>query len=1341
MLLRGRVWGMAQSLGDLLDVLALLCILRVEEHESAEPSAIDGCNDSQCGLEFPDDARWEVLKAMPPERFAEHLERRLFPIFKRISAASPLLMLPQLCQPERFFPAAYQGAMTLLDSPSFSFERFLELERGENRMALEDKVTDAFSGWKAVGEFVTPSRVADLMIDLAAPKPGERIYNPCAGFGTLLVRTAKRIIIPALRQASPAMANTVITSTFFGVEQNPRICLVALARLMLAGITRPRLELGDVLERPMPDAGQNSGFDCILCNTPIGSGTLPEQAARFGIRSRSTETLVLQHILAHLRPGGRAVVLMPEAFLYRPGAEELLRKRLVRDYRLEAVVSVPEGEIHGLGGLRTSLLVVHRQERAKCVAFISAKTTQEVLLDYKASRGENVALSGLLKNLRCPVPAQVNPSLHEEPAIPYGGVVEGKPTPLFDLVPVASISERRWKLIAEISGYDELEVLLDAIKRLYKHTEIRTLKDLGCSIWSGMKYLRSDIVNEKAEVTPEGTEDVRLVRIRDLRTPSPSSNLELLASPTMVRLTARGIERASKHNLLREGDILMSDMNRLDPNVAIVGSGGPKMIAAKGISVVRVSDAALVSYLPRLFKTFAYRQWLQFRVIDGPHTQLTIEDLNELRVPVFAGGVPPEAIRQLSPERSLESLIRFLEGKPGFPATVRFLLDEGLVSRWIQPAETGMAKRELFKAVVSRLDEMMRDGTIHEGTEQISRWLGKFHEAAARLLDVFDLPRGTERFASLQAWKIAIDGGRTELRIARDELEKWAQAKPRGHADSSVIRKILARTELLLDALVEAWKADFDAHLNSVKLNASLSPALVSLGTPAEVSIAVTNDSELPLRKLTFETRPFESKANCHLLKPGTSYSWPVKVVGTQNGKRSLFISWSGRRMDESEATGEIELAFEVMSSRTSSTVAVDPGENPYIYRRLPEGKHEGMFYGREEEIGRILENLDRPSATTILLVEGNRGIGKTWLLKHLINSRLPAIWVPVFIDFQDFEGESSPTARAGIPTRNIFIGMARELIIAARKALPRLELPGVGMVPPVNDLGFPRFLDAETPRLINPDQPWSTFKTLFHLVRAALAPRRLLLVLEEFDRIQNGIESKITSDQVPENLRHLFQHQGEVAGIFTGSRMIRRLREVYWNMLFCLGEPVTLRGLEPAEARLLVEKPVSGRLVYAEEALDRIIRLTAGQPLLIQGICHQIFALCKQRQLNSVSLEMAEEVVKEKTTDNEHFETLWSNIHPERRRCLVFMVDEFSGKDVAVSFNVLRTAMEEQGLPYSRQELEGDLRYLLESDILGVERHDRQEFYRLEVPMFALWLQRNKDFNQTLAAAKDEIL
>ncbi|HOY56533.1 MAG TPA: N-6 DNA methylase [Verrucomicrobiota bacterium] len=1205
-------------------------------------------------------------------------------------------------------------------------------------MGLEDKAAELFSGWKGVGEFITPARVADLMIDLAAPKAGDRIYNPCTGFGTLLVRTAKRVILPALRQGSPTLANTVKSSTFYGIELNPRICLVALARLMLAGITRPRLELGDVLERPMPEAGQNGGFDCILCNPPIGSSALPDQTARFPIRSRSTETLILQHILAHLRPGGRAVVLMPEAFLYRQGAEELLRKRLVQDYRLEAVVSLPAGSIHGLGEIRTSLLVVHRMEPAKSIAFIQAAATQDILWGYKEAGGKNALLASLVGLIKARAAQEGREA----------GVVREDPQPVGDLAKLQSrvnwetsevLSGRRWELVPKSTGGDQLQVFLEAVQRMDKQAEIRKLGWAASSVKSGMSYRRSDMLDEKTEKPAEGLEDVRLVRIRDIAKLPPGSELRLVPSAAMVRMTADGVARAPDHCFLQEGDILLSVTGTVGKVAVVMGGNGKRMIAASGIHIIRVSDAVLGNYLPRLLTTEPYQQWLKRRSLTGYINRLTISEVRDLPVPVFKGGVSPEALQHLSIGQSLESMLRLLEAKPGFSASVRFLLEDDLVRTVADPTPRELSApsiADLVNDLVERLGRIRHDGTVDEGIEPLYDWLAGYNDFAVRLLEAQLLPVGPDRFAALQSWRLRLYEKASAFQSAYTELRERARYRQGG----ALIHTVCNRMEGLYDALLSFWRADFESHLAATSISASLSPALVTLGLPTDVSISVMNDGPLPLRKLTFETRPFESRSGCDLLKPGGSHHWPVKIVGKEGGKQPLFLNWKGRRMDESEASGEIELAFEVVSLRAAATGAGDLGENPYIYRRLPEGKHEQMFYGREAELRRIVENLDRPSATTILLVEGNRGIGKTWLLKHLISRRLPAAWVPVFIDFQDFEGESGTTARPGIPTRNIFIGMARELITAARNALPQLELPGVGRVPPVNDLAFRAFLDSETPKLISAEQPWTMFKTLFHVVRTALAPRRILLVLEEFDRIQDGIDSKITSDQVPENLRHLFQHQGEVAGIFTGSRTIRRLRQDYWNMLFSLGDPVTLRGLEPDEARLLIEKPVSGRLVYAEEAVRNIIQVTACQPLLIQGICHRIFALCKQRKQASVSLDLVEEVVNEKTTNNEHFETLWGYLHSERRRCLLFLVDELGENDVAVSFNLLRTAIEEKGLQYSRQDLEADLKYLLDSDILGVDRRDRQEFYRLEVPMFAVWLRKTKDFNQTLAAAKDEM-
>jgi type I restriction enzyme M protein len=1321
---------------ETINFLCLLIILRISEQQDLEQKAIAEFNGETFLPELPESAKWSTLRSVATGDLANHLQTVVCPQLAHAPNRSPLKLLPRMLPAITLHTEAIKGIMDMFKRGPLAVDEPFAPEGPFIQLSRKLPIFPGFSNHRhGVGEYATPDRIADLMIDLASPKPGERIYNPCTGTGNLLVRTAERAIFPAMVQGGSIAAPT-LSDSFFGVEIKPSLCLLALARLMLAGIKRPRLELGDVLERPNLEMGRNGGFDVILCNPPIGGVASPEQSARFPIRSRSVETLILQHILAHLRPGGRAVVLMPEAFLSRPGAEEMLRKRILNEFRLESVLSLTRGNIPGLGELGASILVIHRLDPLPSVAFVPAEVTNAITSDsenWAAKRwlAKDEQIGRLFDKLLSLIKAGKPEKESKMTWDPYRQTIVNHEL-------VETLASRRWELVPRYTRPDQLEVLLDAIRRTDKLAAIMQLGNVGL-IHSGMSYRRTDFVENWFAKSSAISDEVRLVRVRDLEKNTLVGDLKLSPSTTMARMTLEGIQRAASHCYLREGDVLITVKGTVGM-IAVVGRGGPKMVAASGVDIIRLRDTALASYLPRLLTTDPYQDWFMYQSIGATVSQLRIADLEQLPVPVFRGGIPPDTIRHIASGQSLEGIIRLLESKEGFSASVRFLLEDDLVLALSESSVTGnqlRAPREILKELVGRLETVRSDGSVDEGIEPLIDWLAGFHDFAARLMDIFELPMGAERFSSLQSWKLHVESGRGDFRAARDELSRRAAHKT---VDEAAILKVYSRSEALYNALIEMWKTDMNAHLSNLKLSASIAPAQVTLGIPTEVSIGITNEGLLPLRKMSFETHPFESKESWSLISPGMSHHWSVKVLGTEVGKQRLFVDWSGRKMNEAQASGQIELAFEVNSLRAAS-VTEGFGENPYIYRRLPEGKHEQMFYGRKTEIDQILDNLNRPSATTIMLVEGNRGIGKTWLIKHLIRRHLPATWVPTFIDFQDFEGESGSTARPGIPTRNIFIGMARELVAAARNALPNLELPKVGAVPPVNDLGFRTFLDGEIPKLIDAEQPWTTFKTLFQFVRSVVAPRRMLLVLEEFDRIQDGIDSKITSDQVPENLRNLFQHQGEVAGIFTGSRTIRRLRKDYWNMLFSIGDPITLHGLQPDEARLLIEQPVRGRLVYAEEAIRKIINVTACQPLLIQGICHRVFALCKRRKQASVTLELVDEVIDEKSTDNEHFETLWGYLHSDRRRCVLYLVDELVQKDLAVSFNVLRNLIEEKGLPYSRQLLEADLKFLTESDILAVEQRDHQSFYRLEVPMFALWLRKNKDFNQSLAAAKDEIL
>ena len=160
---------------------------------------------------------------------------------------------------------------------------------------------------RLVGEFATPQHVAALMLELADPEPGDRVYDPCFGFGELLVGAARRLRAAA-RAASPRDWADVQHAAIFGVEINPLSYAVGLCRTLLAGIDGPGLELTDALERPVPRSRSADGFDRILATPPWGGRTARSSSGQFRFPSRNSETLFLQHVMANLRPGGKPLL-------------------------------------------------------------------------------------------------------------------------------------------------------------------------------------------------------------------------------------------------------------------------------------------------------------------------------------------------------------------------------------------------------------------------------------------------------------------------------------------------------------------------------------------------------------------------------------------------------------------------------------------------------------------------------------------------------------------------------------------------------------------------------------------------------------------------------------------------------------------------------------------------------------------------------------------------------------------------------------------------------------------------------------------------------------------------
>ncbi len=395
------------------------------------------------------------------------------------------------------------------------------------------------------------------------------------------------------------------------------------------------------------------------------------------------------------------------------------------------------------------------------------------------------------------------------------------------------------------------------------------------------------------------------------------------------------------------------------------------------------------------------------------------------------------------------------------------------------------------------------------------------------------------------------------------------------------------------------------------------------------------------------------------------------------------------------------------------------------------------MFFGRTAVIERIRRQVGANTHANVILLEGNRRTGKTSILGQLKTEGTLPGWIPVYCSLQDAEGEG---ARAGVTTRNFFRLLARATGWTLCDAGVETWFPEL----PTRADGRPfklAFRNALNQAFAG-EQAFETFSEYLATAIEAASPRRILLMLDEFDKLQEGIDAGVTSPQTPENIRHLLQHQAGLSAIITGARRLKRLREEYWSALFGIGCRIPISALPDDDAKRLVTDPVAGRLEYLPRACDRVLELTSRHPFLVQSLCNQVFEQAAETGSRTVTLKLVEEAAAALVRDNEHFRTLWDYAGNERRRLLLALCDKLAKGPDPVNLDLLDLKLDEHGVSVRPGPvLADDLTALRELELVEYTDSPRGDNYRLVVPLMAKWLQQNVDFEDIVRRARQEAM
>ncbi|BAP62891.1 type I restriction-modification system subunit M [Methanococcus maripaludis] len=232
---------------------------------------------------------------------------------------------------------------------------------------------------KKGGEFFTPSQVSRLIAKLVSPKSGSRIYDPTCGSGSLLIKASKEVPDENFQ--------------IYGQEKNGQTYALCRMNMFLHEIDDAKIEWGDTIRNPIHlEDGSLMKFDVVVANPPFSldkwgaddAENDPYKRFVYGIPPKSKgDYAFVEHMVASANENGTVAVVLPHGVLFRGASEGKIRKGLIDDNYLDAVIGLPQNLFFGTG-IPACILVFNKNKKTNDVILIDASK------EFESGKNQNV---------------------------------------------------------------------------------------------------------------------------------------------------------------------------------------------------------------------------------------------------------------------------------------------------------------------------------------------------------------------------------------------------------------------------------------------------------------------------------------------------------------------------------------------------------------------------------------------------------------------------------------------------------------------------------------------------------------------------------------------------------------------------------------------------------------------------------------------------------------------------------------------------------------------------------------------------------------------------------------
>jgi type I restriction enzyme M protein len=324
--------------------------------------------------------RWSVFKHKPSDEMLMHVQMKVFPFLKDLNGetspftkhmANAVFIMPK--------------ASLLVSAINIVEDIFKEIEKDatEGGHAFQDIQGDVYEMLLSEiatagknGQFRTPRHIIKLMAELVSPQLGQRMADPSSGTGGFILGYYQFILTQLVRKSNPALlqkdedgfnratissiltqeVKNILEKSIVGYDIDTTMVRLGLMNLMMHGIDNPQIDYKDTLSKSFNEDAQ---YDIIMANPPF-TGNIDKGDINEGLKlpTTKTELLFVERIFNMLKMGGTAAVIVPSGVIQNSGkAFEALRKLIIEQAELKAVIAVPSGAFKPYAGVSTAILI------------------------------------------------------------------------------------------------------------------------------------------------------------------------------------------------------------------------------------------------------------------------------------------------------------------------------------------------------------------------------------------------------------------------------------------------------------------------------------------------------------------------------------------------------------------------------------------------------------------------------------------------------------------------------------------------------------------------------------------------------------------------------------------------------------------------------------------------------------------------------------------------------------------------------------------------------------------------------------------------------------------------